>query len=304
MAYEGITTIVVDESVPAPELDRALGLVRQRGVIEPALIYIQERFPGLADSRILASLLSPSTALITKDRPFHNTVLSRGYRSIYVQGTTVTDRPLRGIQPSELPPARAEELEEGLYHPPEVPLRRHLMPGSQRELKKLSTRRRRIRNHFGGLQNLSELALTVSWLPASGGILVGVRLRAISNRGLKALDASESYLFETIAAVDAASASLCHGLIIPVQLMLDSVPTKVFYDGNCIAVPEVSPDYQQAFSHLRDCYARLSFEASYKGFFIERLQRKLRDLAGGRSNETKSGYLAAVLCALAASSAD
>jgi len=164
--YSDVTVVVIDESVGREEQDKALRLVLQRGVCNPAVVNVKESYSGLADEQILASLLGSNTVLVTRDRPFHNTVLARGFRSLCIQGDNATDRPLPGIRPKEMPVSRKpEELEEGtLYHPPAVALRTLLLPASERELKTLTTRRRRIRNHFGGLQNLSAVAVTVSWL--------------------------------------------------------------------------------------------------------------------------------------------
>lgn len=150
LRYDQVSVVVFDESVSIEEKDRALDWVLKRGARTPKVVEVREHYSGLADERILASLLNSTTLLVTRDRPFHNAVLARGYRSLIFHGEVTTDRPLPGIRPKEIPSRKPEELEEGiLYHPPAVPLRPFLMPTSERELKTLSTRRRRIRNHFG-----------------------------------------------------------------------------------------------------------------------------------------------------------
>lgn len=301
MEYHGVNSVVIDESVASEERAKALQWLFQRGVNDPAVVDIKTSYTGLADERILASLLGPTTVLVTNDRPFHNTVLARGYRSLYIESKTVNEGRLPGIRPKPtLAQRKTEELEKGAcFHPPSAALREHLTPTSEREVKTLRTRRRRIRNHFGGLQNLTDLAITVSWLQLADGFLLGIRLRVSANNGMKDLDASESYVLEKCAAKDARSAALCYALVVPIQLMLSSLKTTVFFDATGPA--EVAPSYAASFERLRECFPKLAFQPTTKGALIERLRRKLQDLRSGESNEIRPSALSFYLRRIASS---
>ncbi len=295
MKYHDVNRVVIDESVASAECARAMQWLSRRSVNDPTVVDIKTCYSGLADERILASLLGPTTVLVTNDRVLHNTVLARGYRSLHIESKVVNEGRLPGVRPKQTPtPRKAEELEEGTcFHPPSVALREHLTPISEREAKTLRTRRRRIRNHFGGFQNLTELAITVSWLQLSDGILLGIRLRITANNGMKALDASESYVLEKCAAKDASSAALCYALVVPIQLMLSSLKTTVFFDATGPA--EVNPSFGAAFEQLRECFPKLAFQPTTKGILIERLRRKLQDLRSGGSNEVRPSPLSCYL---------
>ena len=62
--------------------------------------------------------------------------------------------------------------------------------------------------------------------------LIGIRIRIASNVDLKALDVSESYLLETIAPKQHGLVSICHALVLLIQLMLHPVKTFLYYDAN------------------------------------------------------------------------
>lgn len=291
--YDQVVRLVVDESVNPDERLLALGWLRKRGLLNPTTVDIKAEYSGLADERILASLMGPGCLLVTRDRPFHNAALKLGFHSLWVCGKEISPNPLAGIEPSKLTRNRPEVLEAGMdFHPPAVALRPYVMPTDEKELKTLSQRRRRIRNHFGGFHNLAELAVTVSSLSTSRGTLLGIRLRVVANNGMKALDASESYLMESCEPRHGGSAGLCQSLIIPIQLLLCSLKTIVFHDS-----PKATVDtpYAFCFERLRDCYPALSFQACSKGFQIERLRRKLVDLSRGESNEVRPSRLSEYL---------
>jgi hypothetical protein len=291
--YDQVGRVALDESVSQEERLLAWGWLRQRGLLNPATVDIKTEYSGLADERILASLMGPDCLLVTRDRPFHNVALKWGFRSLWVCGKDISPYPLAGIQPLQLTRNTSEDLEAGMvFHPPAVALRPHLMPTDEKELKTLTQRRRRIRNHFGGFHNLAELAVTVSSLPTSRGVLLGIRLRVVANNGMKALDASETYLMERCDRQFGPSAALCQSLVIPIQLLLCSLKTTIFHDS---PKATVETPYLQGFERLRDCYPALSFQLCTKGFQMERLRRKLVDLSRGESNEVRVSRLSEYL---------
>ena len=70
------------------------------------------------------------------------------------------------------------------------------MPKSEKCLKKLRTKRRRIKSYFGGVENMEQVSITVSFKSVRSLMLIGVRFKISSKSGVKALDASESYICE------------------------------------------------------------------------------------------------------------
>ncbi|MBT9589250.1 hypothetical protein IV102_38345 [bacterium] len=140
--------------------------------------------------------------------------------------------------------------------------------------------------------------MTVSLLKVPQGILVGVRLRVSASNGMKALDASESYLLEKCPTGEAWSAPLCHALMIPIRLLLCSLKTTVYYDAGTRS-QVVVPSYHPGFHQLRACFPTLTFQSSTKGFRVEQLRRKLQDLALGQTNEVRPSDLPRCLQQLA-----
>jgi len=291
--------LVVDESVHGARWDRFTRYARERRLPRLETIFVAERHPGMPDGEILHHLLDPSTALVTADRPFHNEVLSRGRQSYYVGEETIVRSRLKGVRPrSEAYTVRVDALRES-YQPPQSELRSELMPESAKKLKKLRTKRRRIRNHFGGLDNLSEVSVTVSWQALGEQILVGVKIRVSAHVAIKALDASESYVVETVEPESHGAAALAHALVLVVQLLLHRVPTRVYYDAARIPDAVLPPracegqgsTVEGLLALVADDFERLEFVPTTKGPLLERLRRKLRDLAAGRSNEIVAGEL-------------
>lgn len=262
--------IVVDESISPRDWQRFEAFARKKGLPTEESLWVRHSHSGMPDSEILHHLLDESTVLVTTDRPFHNEVLGRGLRSFYVGGHDVTGKRLRGIHDK-----RQDAYKPGggavrdWYHPPSTEIRRFLLPDSASRLKRLTTKRRRIRNHFGGQDHLDQVAVTVSWRTLGQETLIGVRLRVSSKVGIKAIDASESYVAEAVAPQHRGLAALCHGLVTVIQLMLHTVKTVVYYDAVRIDVPgppEAPGDpYRELFGILAGSFPDLDFVAAPKG---------------------------------------
>lgn len=294
-----IQRIVVDESVSTAEIQRVEKALRKSGLTARERLRLAEEHPGIPDAHILHRLLDPTTLLVTNDRPLHNEVLRRGLKSLHVDGERITDRPLPGIhrkkQFFDVP--LAPEIAAS-YRPPETPIRAALVPEAARQLKKLRVKRRRIRNHFGGMDHLSEVAVTASWTTHGASTLIGVVVRVSANVAVKAIDASESYLAEPRKPWPGVLACLCHALILPIRLNLHPVTTTLYFDAVRIgpeieAVLRPAAEDQRAFYHqLAAAFADLRFVPTPKGERIERLRRKLCALAGKRrTNEIVQGGL-------------
>jgi hypothetical protein len=277
--------IIIDESVSAAQFAAFEAFARQHNLDTSDCVFIKETHPGIPDSQILQHYLDETTILVTTDRPFHNTVLARGLRSYYLDQDMITDQPLPGIQPKPgIAPVKTDLILNDSYEHSPVEIRPLLLPTSPSRLKKLRVKRRRIRNHFQGQDHLAQVAVTVSWLAQGAQTLIGIRVRIASNVGLKALDASESYLLETIAPEQRGLVSICHALVLLVQLMLHPVKTLVYYDTRTIDNPltrttDMSGDrFQAFFDTLLECFDHLEFVPAPKGKYVEKLRRKLNQL--------------------------
>jgi len=207
--------IVVDEAVSAAQWIRFEAYAKKKGIDTSDRIFIKEAHPSMPDSQILQHYLNETTILLTTDRPFHNKVLVRGLRSYYITQNKITGKPLPGIRPKpDVAPTKSDLILKESYRQPSVEIRPLLLPASPGKLKKLRVKRRRIRNHFGGQDHLDQVAITVSWRALGDQTLIGIRVRISSNVGLKALDASESYLVERVEPDQRGLAAVCHALFL------------------------------------------------------------------------------------------
>lgn len=284
--------IIIDESVSAAQFAAFETFARQHNLDTSDCVFIKEAHPGIPDSLILQHYLDETTILVTTDRPFHNTVLVRGLRSYYLDQDIITDQPLPGIQPKpEITPAKRDLILKDSYEHSPLDIRPLLLPTAPGRLKKLRVKRRRIRNHFQGQDHLEQVTVTVSWLALGAQTLIGIRVRVASNVGLKALDASESYLLETIASKQRGLVSICHALVLLIQLMLHPVKTVLYYDADQMddplaAAPEIADRYQPFFETLLEYFEQLEFVPVTKGQHLEKLRRKLDQLSrNDKANE-------------------
>ncbi len=290
--------VVVDESISTPELQRFRAFAGRKGLEVSEWILVKERHRGIPDPEIVRGLLDATTLLVTKDRPLHNTVLSKGLRSYHVDAETITGKPLPGIDVlPELPFAKKDHPLRGDYAPTSTPLRSLLLPESDKRLKRLMTARRRIRNHFGGLANLDQVAVTASWRPLGAQCLIGVRIQVSSLVGLEAILASESYVAESLPSEDRGRAALCHALTLVLQLLLHSSKVVVYYDQEKITAPRAAAGppapggFDSFFEKLRGCFEHLTLVPVAKGRHLEALRSKLEQLVKSKSNEIQAGCL-------------
>ena len=296
-------TIVVDEAVSEDICDRFLAFLEKKGYTHLTTLFIAREYSGMPDSQILHHLLDRNTIFLTSDRPFHNKVLSEGLQSYYVNREGVfRARKLPGMKLKDNYTLHKHDLElKEQYRLPKTEIRPCLLPSSEKSLKKLRTKRRRIRNHFGGQEHLDQVAITVSWTSRHDSTLFGIRLRISSNIGIRALDASESYIRESLDPESRNLAALNYALILAIQLMLHSVKTQVYYDSPAIGHPSGSvqkaPQSPQAqlFAELSKNFPSIEFIPSTKGRFIEGLRKKLDSLSKSDSNELTRGNISEIL---------
>jgi hypothetical protein len=295
--------VIVDEGVSDGNLMRFKRFAEEKGLEIFYYQFIRQLYPGMPDGQILYHLLNATTIFITSDRPLHNTVLTKGLESYYLDEETITGKPLRGIQlKADVGTNKKSQSLQESYLPPKTEIRSLLLSDSPQRLKKLRTKRRRIRNHFDGLDHLEQVAVTVSWQRLGPRILIGVRIQVSSNIGLKALEASESYTAETIPSGYCSIGSLSYALMLVIQLLLNSVKTVVYYDSARIdksALPVTGLDgllYQNFFERLSESFEHLEFVPVAKGRHMEALRKKLVQLVNSRNtNEIQQDNLQEIL---------
>jgi len=294
--------VVADEAV-SEELGRQfLSFLRKKGFDGLDIIFISKEYTGMPDSHIVHHLLDLSTFFLTTDRPLHNAILSQGLKSYHCRHGKFISKTIKGIKSKVLTPLKKEALVlKDNYHPPKTEIRPYLLPSSEKSLKKLRTKRRRIRSHFGGYDNLDLVALTVSWKALNTTTLFGLKIRISTNIGKKALDASENYFRDQIAPQYRDIVAVNYALILSIQLMLHGVQTKAYFDYPKMTNPVHHPSCQDQGPHaellatLHEKFFDIEFIPSTKGRFIERLRSKLKDLSTGSSNEIVSGNMSEIL---------
>ena len=295
-----VSRLIIDEAVSREAVDRFRKFAKGKNCWSDEHLRIKDRHPGMPDGEILHHLLDKTTVFLTTDRPMHNTVLSKGLRSWYVsQDGEFRGNFLKGIAavPDSKLQVRTEEARES-YHQDQPAIRPAVMPEHEGRLKKLRVKRRRIRAHFGGQDNMGAASVTLSVRDLGPKALIGIRLK-VSGRvqGVKGLDASESYVEETIPPEHRDAAAHCHALIVILQLMLHELEVQVYYDtermskASPLPVQDGSGGYDPFLSELQACVPSIEYIPTVKGPFIERMRRKLDDLARKRTNEIMPGGL-------------
>jgi hypothetical protein len=290
--------VIVDEGVSDSQLTRFKRFTEDSGLIIIDYQLVRLLHPGMPDGQILLHLLNGATIFITTDRPLHNTVLSKGLASFYLDGQTITRLPLPGIKLKvEGAINKKDQSIKTTYLPPTTEIRALLLPDSLKRLEKLRTKRRRIRNYFGGLDHLEQIAVTVSWRPLGLQILIGVRIHVSSNVGMKALDESESYTAETLPSDCWGLGSMAYALVLVIQLILNSVKTVVYYDSAFPLLP-TTPDgsyYGDFLKRLSESFEHLEFVPVQKGRHLESLRKKLIQLMdSSTTNEIQQENLLAI----------
>ncbi len=287
-----IKQIVVDEGVSEKTYISFVALLNKKGFGELDTLFVAKQHSGMPDGQIIHHLLSNETIFLTADRPLHNTILHQNLISYYTSEGNFTDKKLKGISTNVHVLHKTDlELKDN-YKLPETAIRPYLLPSSKKHLKKLMTKRRRIRNHFGGQNHLEQVMITVSWQSfGPSSTIFGIKIRISSNIGIKALDASESYICDDVSITNRNVVALSYALIASVQLMLHNVKTILYYDSPKISSPLLSKEhndvnpYNELFNQLVENFSDIEFVAASKGNLIERLRDKLKHLAKHKSNE-------------------
>jgi len=295
--------IIIDESITTQEFIRFEVFAKKKGIWHSDHVNIRDLHSGIPDEQILHHFLNETTLLVTKDRPFHNTVLSKGLKSYYIGEEKITEKPLHGIQvKANLTLNKSDHILKESYHQPTTQIRHLLIPNSPSALKKLTTKRRRIRNYFGGQDHLEKIAVTVTWKSIGLKTLIGYRIRISSNVGIKAIDTNESYIIEIIEPERRSIIAISYALMTLIRLMLYTVKTEIYYDTRTINndIEEINsqskkPD-ETFYGQLAECFQQLAFVPVSKGTYIEKLRAKLDQLARDtNTNEIVSGNITEIM---------
>jgi hypothetical protein len=271
------TRLVIDEGISKAQYDEFDKFMKTRKLVCDEFLFIKDDYPGIPDEVIFKKLTTEETLLLTTDRPFHNSLLNHGRRSFYIDDKFhICGRKLEGIRPSEIDNLVKVELKED-YRPQVSELRKRIMPLSEKAQKKLRTKRRRIRNHFGTIDNIRDIAATLS----INGDILGIKLTASSRSGnLKAMTASESYI--RLNGQDTQlETPFCQLLVLLLQLLLNELTILVFFDERVLKEPQSG----SFINELRSEFSQLEFTPVDKGIHLDRMRQKLRDLRVKPSNE-------------------
>ncbi len=284
-------TLIIDENVSDVLAFDFKSFLEKDNIHTEKIVYISKEYPGLPDDRIIIHLLNKNTIMLTSDRPFHNKILEKGLLSYYYNGDSFYPGRIKGMKTIERVHKKDLVLDDS-YLPAPMENRSIVMCLPERQLIKMRTKRRRIRRYFGGLDHMSEAAVTISLIPKGQGIIIGIKIKISSSIGIKALDASQNYFEEKHPAYPAGELALCYGLMLLLQLMLHQVKTTVYYDTNYISdIFENSGEEITGFwNWLMKSFDNIEFIPTYKGYNLEWLRKKLAALKSKGSNEILKGY--------------
>ena len=310
-----IERIVVDECLgpDSPVLSKLTGQLAGHSV---ELVFLAARHTGIPDVEILDKLLDDRTALLTRDRALHNVTIDRGFRSFAPSSDgNLTSRKLPEVaaRDKSLPVARGG-LRGSYVHEraPDAQVIAGCLAGfsSEHQVKKFRTKRRRIRAHFGSLDNIAATALTIGQRRTPRGIVGGYVLKVDARHGARSLSpASEGYFLNSSGGGEPMHAliwALTHVLL----LQLEQRPLTLFLCGRDLAetCAALIAGRQAGHNVVEQMAVRLlgtvrepQAQACVKGKFFDRMQAKLNQLTTHDSNELVRIDLQAMADAMQAS---
>jgi predicted nuclease of predicted toxin-antitoxin system len=281
------TELVVDENVNYRASDRLQNRLREMGVVISSVVMVADRWSGAPDTAILEELDRRGAMLLTKDRAFHNTVLSAGRPSFCIlEDGSITRKRIKGIPTNRMLPGRGN-LEPVKESPETLACRRLVVdPTDDRALKKQRTKRRRIRNKVGGIQNIDHIAVTVTTHRG----LVGLVVQVVSNSGVPGFKASEAFIRAPQDAVG--SVALVETLALLLRLHLEECEIKVFYDTTAGLRNPANLD-SPLFAALAAAFSRIEWIECSKGRHVEWIQKTTRNLQNQPTNMITCSEIAA-----------
>ena len=317
-----IERIVVDECL-APDSQMLAQLTQRLGGPGIEVVLLTMRHPGIPDIEILDKLLDDRTALLTRDRVLHNLAISREFRSFFqLAEGGLTNRTLPGVDTTDRRQPAASGGLQDTYRPKPDPEAQAIVASlaanmTAQQLKQFRTKRRRIRAHFGSLDNIAATALTIGQIRTPQGTIGGCQLKVDARHGVKGLSpASESYFLDRSPHHEPLQ-SVVWALAQLFMLQLHSRPLTLFvcHAGMLHHCRDLTAGGDTSNSAVARAACRLlgatcdaRVEACVKGRFFDRMQAKLDQLAAvtsrlGTSNELVPINGAAIAAALTGTAA-
>lgn len=310
--------LVVDESVSSKAVDAFDAFAKKRELAYSDILHIRLAHKGIPDIKIINHLLNESTLFLTADRVAHNLALKKKLKSFYFCEGKISDALLPNITTKNISEVVHEDKLFDDSFLSNSATRNLVLPTGEKVLKSLTTKRRRIRNHFGGFDQLGEVAVTVSWEKFMGlrdRCLFGYQIKVISKNNMPAIMASENYFVDVAPDHLQNHTAMCYALIMVLRLSLQLLPVKVYFDvrqeSNKIfaGYAHLPGEYQEFFELLKKEFTNVQFMGVDKGFSLLQARKKLLQLKNTPSTnelvyeniaEIRSKALAAVaLAALA-----
>jgi hypothetical protein len=272
--------IIVDESISSKQFAKVLDYLKFDDSALPEIVDIKESYPGIPDEEILKHLINEDSIFITTDRVLHNKILLLHNRSIFInKDGVISEALLKGINiPVKNTNFKSSELRNS-YRIAKTDIHDKILPETEKQLKKLRTKRRRIRNYFDGIDNIGSIAISLSKRNNKDKTLIGIKIRAISDNGIKSLDASEIYIVEN--KIKDEKIYLCHVLIALLRLLLNSKNITIYYDSSEIKGDFESneiTEFSELFQILKSYFTSMAIKSVNKGKNIELVRRKLYQL--------------------------
>jgi hypothetical protein len=272
---------IIDESISPRQLVIVLDYLRFDNSSSQELVHIKDTYAGIPDDEIIKHLLTDNSIFITTDCVIHNKILLNNKRSVYIdKDFVISEVLLKGIViPTKNINNRVTELLNS-YVVETTDIHGEILPESEHQLKKLKTRRRRIRNYFEGIDNIGNIDVSLSKTDCNDKVLIGIKIRAISNNGIKSLDASEIYIVEDKHQTH--KIFFCYVLIALLRLLFNSKIITIYYDSDEIdeeIESESNSEFSQLLLTLESYFDQLTIKSVNKGRNIEMLRRKLYQLS-------------------------
>jgi hypothetical protein len=272
--------IILDESVSRRQFSKVIDYLGFDDSSLPEIVDIKDTYPSIPDNEIIKHLLNDNSIFITADRVAHNKILLEHKRSVYIDShLVISETAIKGITlPIKNINSKVSELQSN-YVIEKTDIHERLLPETEQQLKKLRTKRRRIRNYFEGLDNIGNIDISVSKKDNNDKLLIGIKIRAISNNGIKSLDASEIYIVEDKNKDE--KIIICYVLITLLRLLLNSKTITVYYDLSEINVDfesKLDTEFSELYLTLKSYFDRLTIKPINKGKNIDMVRRKLYQL--------------------------
>lgn len=293
---EIIKKLIIDEGVGQKSIDLFYSFCKRKKIKFEEELKISDHYVGMPDISILNNLLNKNTCFLTKDRAFHNLILSKKLVSYYITGENIINSFLKEIKIkniTEFKPKNSTKLfnDEFLI---ETAIHQSLLPKNPKELKKLRTKRRRIRAHFGSYGNIKEIAATISWRNYKNKIVCGLKLHISSNTGIKAFTGTENFFLENVESNLNNFTTIAHVLIVMLNLKLQFVKTIIYFDEPVFSSQsskKIHEKYENFQKTLINEFKNIKFQPVAKGYHLENLKKKISAIIQNQTNELKEGNL-------------